>query len=401
MRNRNRLRFAAMIVLATLGMGAFPARATAAVFHVDSEAGSDKADGLTPRQAWRTLQRVNSATLKPGDAVLLRRGGTWKGTIAVNASGMPGAPITYGAYGTGPAPTLTGGRFGVAANGQDHVVVRELRITDTSGPGIHASKSNHWLIDRVRIERAGRAQDGKNAEWGGVQWWNGNDLTVSNSSFIDLNGEGVWVWQASDVRILNNDMRVGYGPHTDNAQLTHVRNFEIRGNTFSMEGPTDSGKGNLVIENSANGIVDGNVFKAGNFGLSIASDDTTIRKNQFSGHVKQKWSANILVGASFAISGNLIEGNVFRRSNIGVLIWNQEHARRNFVIRRNVFEDMDQAALRVDRTPISGSFTENEVRTRWAMPAAQFQGMVIRGENWVDRANVITRLPQNEHGSVR
>ena len=47
----------------------------AATLHVDSAGGDDAADGASPATAWRTLDRVNKATLAPGDRVLFKRGG--------------------------------------------------------------------------------------------------------------------------------------------------------------------------------------------------------------------------------------------------------------------------------------------------------------------------------------
>ena len=61
----------------------------AATWHVDSVGGDDAADGATPATAWRSLDRVNRATLAPGDRVLFKRGGLWRGTLHP-ASGEPG-----------------------------------------------------------------------------------------------------------------------------------------------------------------------------------------------------------------------------------------------------------------------------------------------------------------------
>ncbi|MBR1588654.1 MAG: right-handed parallel beta-helix repeat-containing protein, partial [Kiritimatiellae bacterium] len=77
----------------------------AATWHVDSAGGDDAADGTSPATAWRTLDRVNRATIAPGDRVLFRRGGLWRGTLRP-ASGAPGKPVVYSWYGTGPKPIL-------------------------------------------------------------------------------------------------------------------------------------------------------------------------------------------------------------------------------------------------------------------------------------------------------
>ena len=77
----------------------------AATWHVDSVGGDDAADGATPATAWRSLDRVNKAMIAPGDRVLFKRGGLWRGTLQP-ASGEPGKPVVYSWYGTGPKPIL-------------------------------------------------------------------------------------------------------------------------------------------------------------------------------------------------------------------------------------------------------------------------------------------------------
>ena len=81
--------------------------ATVRTYHVDATRGDDARDGLSPAAAWRSLNRVNKATLKPGDRVLFRRGETWRGQL-MSQSGSPSGAVTYGAYGEGDKPLLLG-----------------------------------------------------------------------------------------------------------------------------------------------------------------------------------------------------------------------------------------------------------------------------------------------------
>ncbi len=115
-----------------------PVRATRS-FHVDDRAGRDTADGLTPATAWKTLAKVNTRTWKPGDAILLRRGGEWKGGLAPKGSGTPEAPITLGAYGEGPRPALRGATGdGIAINDLSWWTIQDLEISGASGSGLAA-----------------------------------------------------------------------------------------------------------------------------------------------------------------------------------------------------------------------------------------------------------------------
>jgi hypothetical protein len=98
--------------IALMGMLSSVHAATAAVagaktYYVDDAAGDDARDGLTPQSAWRSLDCVNRASLRPGDRVLFRRGGVWRGQLVPHSGDAAGA-ITYGAYGEGPKPLLLG-----------------------------------------------------------------------------------------------------------------------------------------------------------------------------------------------------------------------------------------------------------------------------------------------------
>jgi parallel beta-helix repeat protein len=73
-----------------------------------SNSGNDSNSGLTTILAWKTLAKVNASTFKAGDQILFQKGDTFYGTLTVKNSGSAGNPITYGAYGTGKKPILTG-----------------------------------------------------------------------------------------------------------------------------------------------------------------------------------------------------------------------------------------------------------------------------------------------------
>ncbi len=80
---------------------------TPQVYYVDDAQGADGRDGRSPESAWRSLVQVNRAPLLPGDRVLFKRGGRWRGQL-VPRNGAAGLPVTYGAYGTGDKPALLG-----------------------------------------------------------------------------------------------------------------------------------------------------------------------------------------------------------------------------------------------------------------------------------------------------
>lgn len=70
--------------------------------------GGDAAAGTSPATAWGTIAKVNSSTFSPGDSILFKRGDIFYGTINISNSGSSGNPITFGAYGSGANPIISG-----------------------------------------------------------------------------------------------------------------------------------------------------------------------------------------------------------------------------------------------------------------------------------------------------
>ncbi|RKR75874.1 choice-of-anchor Q domain-containing protein [Frondihabitans australicus] len=77
------------------------------VYYVDSTSGSDTNTGLSATSAWKTLARVTSATLNPGDVVAFKRGETFTGSATISAAGTTAKPIVVTAFGSGAQPILT------------------------------------------------------------------------------------------------------------------------------------------------------------------------------------------------------------------------------------------------------------------------------------------------------
>ena len=86
----------------------FGLTATAKDYYI-SNSGNDSNSGTDPSSPWQTLSKLNSfKNFSPGDNIYFKRGDTFYGMLMVNQSGLSGNPITYGAYGTGANPVITG-----------------------------------------------------------------------------------------------------------------------------------------------------------------------------------------------------------------------------------------------------------------------------------------------------
>ena len=118
--------------------------ALAADYYIEAAKGSDAADGTSEGTAWKTLARIAGAELNPGDRVLLKRGETWEEPLPVPASGAPGKPIIYTAYGDGARPKIVAERYAVEIARKSGITLEELDITgDVYTIFIHAREGQY------------------------------------------------------------------------------------------------------------------------------------------------------------------------------------------------------------------------------------------------------------------
>jgi hypothetical protein len=138
-------RFALMI-----GLLASPLAAE--TYHVDSKAGADSHSGLTPAEAWRSLERVNRQTFKPGDAIRFRAGTNYTGQLKPQGSGQlihgKPTPIVVEKYGDGPRPRIDGeGRVldAVLFRNVEYWEIRDLEVTNR-GPVRHPWQTGVHIV---------------------------------------------------------------------------------------------------------------------------------------------------------------------------------------------------------------------------------------------------------------
>src|SRR5262252_5398596 len=107
--------------VASLCYWSAPARTQVSIprfFFVDSALGRDSAPGTSTRWPWRSINRVNQGSYKPGDTILFRGGQRFEGSLnftARNASGSADAPIIVSSYGDGRATIVSSNAHGVSA----------------------------------------------------------------------------------------------------------------------------------------------------------------------------------------------------------------------------------------------------------------------------------------------
>lgn len=80
----------------------------ATTYYVDATNGNDSNPGTSEAAPWKTIAKVNNSNFQPGDFILFKRGEIWREQLNVPSSGAEGRPITFGAYGSGDKPIISG-----------------------------------------------------------------------------------------------------------------------------------------------------------------------------------------------------------------------------------------------------------------------------------------------------
>jgi hypothetical protein len=108
-------------------------------FHVDSWAGDDGRDGLTPETAWKSLERASSESYGAGDRLLLCKGRIYKGSLHLKGGGAEKSPVIVSAYdaavGADTLPIIDAAGYLAPiqiVNGR-HILVSDLELTADGG----------------------------------------------------------------------------------------------------------------------------------------------------------------------------------------------------------------------------------------------------------------------------
>ncbi|MDF2923047.1 MAG: hypothetical protein K0R57_1961 [Paenibacillaceae bacterium] len=193
-------------------------------YYVDDTNGLDTNSGTSTGAAWKTLGKVNSVTLQPGDKVLFKSGGIWTGTLSPKGSGTAASRITIDKYASGANPVVNGNGAAQAVliKNMEYVTVQNLEITNDSATiakrsgvfvlGQNAGTLNGIYLRNLNIHDVKGWSDRTNQDnfYGNagifVTVWTGgdntnlsrfNDLRIENNNIHDISTGGIYFGGAS------------------------------------------------------------------------------------------------------------------------------------------------------------------------------------------------------------
>jgi len=284
-----------------------------------SPSGSDSNPGTSPSSPWRTVKRVNAATLAPGDGVLFGGSATFSDeTLMPTSSGVQGKPIVYGSYGQGNAILPQGVWF------RGH---------------------NHLAFEHLTIGPKGNLQG------------TGNDITVEWCSIgndsLAINATG----SNSDWTIDDNTIN-----HTGNSgMLLEGDNFTISGNTITNTGLDSSiayGKHGIYLKVSNATVTNNTITNFSADGISVRYRSSVLTGNQISeGGIGIAWFEMETTAGTSHWNGNTIS----KTTDAGIYVSSPEPGEEtleNFIIEHNTIQPA--AGVYMNLHPDAGTYTVQE-----------------------------------------
>lgn len=272
----------------------FTVPAHAAEYLVAPE-GNDSADGLTPKTAWQTIQRVNKADLKPGDIVRFAPA-SYKGPLLVSQSGETEKPIIFSGRGSVSNATIEAADdcVDVAA---DHVFIDSFTLLGASDPkraalfvranrdlrGISITRCHFTLnaVPGIHVD----ADQGKTV----------HQLSIISNTFSSNADTPILIESAASGRVYGNAVQLEREPRPKNRAAIWLRSDRVR---------------NVVVENNQirAGIPDACAIRLTETGVGIDIKDNDVHASGETGI----WLENA--------NGVSISGNIVRDTRTGVRI---------------------------------------------------------------------------------
>jgi len=261
------------------------ADAKGTVYYV-SENGSDSNNGLSESTPWKTLKKVNETTFNPGDVVLFERGGTYrsyfKDSIRVwqeHSSVDLQSGVSYGAYGTGAKPIISGSNMNFA----------EKTWTSYSGKeNVYYAKLQYYIDPGVL-----RVTTNQNYSYDGSVQATINDLDKDWEFCYDRNGTGyIYLYcPYGNPSNLLKDIEIGFG--VSMFRIKEISNVIIENLDFRFIGRHAIAS----TEESTDIIIRGCDFSYIGGCLPSPTDDTTDASNERLGNAVEflNGGRNVLV----------------------------------------------------------------------------------------------------------
>ncbi len=281
------------------------------IYYIDSSTGNDSASGTSPSTAWQSLDHISSSGIKAGDAILLKRGCTFRGQI-VPISGYRDQPTHYGAYGSGAKPLLLG--------------------------SINKSKASDWILDDGNLYYCAQTSpyDIGNLIFNhetsvGVKKWSLNELTAQGDYYYDSVNQRLYLFSTGNPALIYQDIECAldrYIINESNRSCLLFDNLDLR---YGAANGIGGGNTSCITISNCDFSYIGGAF------LYKAADGSMIR---YGNAVEFQRNAhdNIVENCRF---DQIFDTAVTNQSNADVV------AQYNIIYRNNIIKNFGMAAVEI------------------------------------------------------
>ena len=272
---------------------------TGTKYYIDSHDGDDTNTGKSPDSAWKTLHKASSWNYKAGDTLLLKRGHTYLGTLAL--SGITGSrknPFDVDSFGSGSLPHIDASGYlaGISIKDSKYLNIHNLEISSDAGtlvdqaartkrygvlieansPGEYShirliNLQIHDIFANDKVPSDGRNLT-SNKGMGIATFSNGTnkatlsfisikDCTIKRTGFTgiaihDRSHLGINQYSTKEIEIVNNILKEigGPGMNMDNTKNVLVRSNTVDGSGSSAD-PRMHGRGSGIWPWTSNNVL--------------------------------------------------------------------------------------------------------------------------------------------------
>lgn len=189
--------FFSLTAFALLAVFLLNSSTTFATQYYVSNAGNDSNNGTSQNTPFKTLAKVNSLTLKPGDKVLLKGGNSFTSAnnsvgIKIKNSGTAQAPIEINSYGGSKATINASSTFGILVEDASYIIVKNLIVRGkyvglTTGVNIE-SKTNAGILVKSKLKNCEKVLienvEVSKFKWSGIRFDSENTAYAVQNSTI-------------------------------------------------------------------------------------------------------------------------------------------------------------------------------------------------------------------------
>ena len=347
-----------LVLSLVLSLFSFGVVAQAATYYV-SNSGNDSNNGTSSATPWSSINKVNGFSFVAGDQVLFQRGGSWSSPLVITRSGTNGNPITYGAYGSGNLPMISGnnqsipslhgggalidvrasylvidslrssqsGSYGVKISGnRTNITFKNCEVDYSYDGGMVFENGSNMVVDGCKVHHVNNA--GLGAWHEAISFQNVNTFEAKNNEVYDSGEEGIDAkYGANNGKIHHNIVHGNNGPHI---YIDAAHDIEIYENILYSSGPQKAGLG-ISVEtsynpnklNTYNLNIHNNVIYDNGAGIWFWFEngaenfadihDVKIINNTIVGNNRNNWGGIYFLGGGNAnsfSSGNIIRNNI-------------------------------------------------------------------------------------------